>query len=160
MSDRKMTEKHFQRIYDSHWSKLYSIAYSYCRDQTTAQDVTEDVFVNLWLTGNSGITDIEDHLLKSMKAKIYDQFDIQSKDNERSLRRYNSRGSLADTQTKLPLSQEFHQIPNTPRTTFSLARFEAYNNKETTEQLPSSGKTLEHHIARLLRRLRLRLNIS
>src|SRR5687768_7701369 len=78
-----MTEKDFERIYNSLWSKLYNVAYSYFRDRTTAQEVTQDVFVNFWIKSDSlgEIHDLEAYLLRSIKNKIYDQFEkIHSKE--------------------------------------------------------------------------------
>src|SRR4030095_10041760 len=73
----KMTEKQFERIYNDLWSKLYGIAYSYFRDRITAQEVTQDVFVNLWLKRDSlsPIQNVEAYLLRSVKNRIYNQFE-------------------------------------------------------------------------------------
>ena len=164
-----MTEKDFQRIYNSLWSKLYNIAYSYFRDRTTAQEVTQDVFVNFWLKVDSlsAIHDVEAYLLRSVKNKIYDQFDkIHSKEklesnlaNHVQLQSENTEEELVYAETLQLLNQEIDQLPTTTKTVFRLSRFDRYTNEEIAGQLSLSGKAVEYHITRALKRLRLRLNI-
>ena len=72
-----MTKKDFERTYDATWRKLYNIAYSFLQDSNTAQQVTEDVYVNLWMNRDSlpPILDLQAYLLRSLKNKIYNQLD-------------------------------------------------------------------------------------
>ena len=120
------------------------------------------MFVNFWLKGDTGITDIEAYLLTSMKAKIYDQFvTVQSKESGQSLQQYERVSkSLAYLETVNMSKEELHQLANKTPATPSLSRFDACNHQGISEPLQISGKTVEAHFARTLRRLRLRLNIS
>ncbi|WP_461533547.1 sigma-70 family RNA polymerase sigma factor [Sinomicrobium sp.] len=41
-------EKAFRDIYDTHWYKLYVYSYNILRDKALAEDITQEVFVDLW----------------------------------------------------------------------------------------------------------------
>jgi hypothetical protein len=70
-------EKAFERIYNHYWQKLFSVAYNYTRSRETAQEIVQEVFVNLWLhreerTLRSGL---QAYLYGAVRNKIYDYFD-------------------------------------------------------------------------------------
>ncbi len=74
----------FAEIYDIFWGKLYSVAYNYFRDKTMAQELVQDVFVNLWVKRAelSCIQDLGAYLFRCMKNRIYDQFDTLGQPRE------------------------------------------------------------------------------
>jgi len=164
-----MTEKEFERIYNTLWSKLYNVAYSYFRDRTTAQEVVQDVFVNLWMKRETlpPILDVDAYLLRSVKNRIYNQFDkIHSKENrERKmipslvLQTENTAESIAYDDTLNAVNLEIDQLPVMTKVIFRLSRFERYSNSEIANHLHLSGKAVEYHITKALKKLRLRLNI-
>ena len=164
-----MTEKEFERIYNALWSKLYNIAYSYFRDRTTAQEVTQDVFVNLWMKRDSlpPILDLNAYLLRSVKNRIYNQFDkIHSREQlERNImptmttQTENTEEQIVYTDTLDVVNQEIDQLPIMTKTVFRLSRFDRYTNNEIADRLQLSGKAVEYHITKALKKLRLRLNI-
>lgn len=163
-----MTEKDFERIYNSLWSRLYGLAYNYFRDKTTAQEITQDVFINLWLKRDQAdeIRDLEAYLFKSVKNKIYDEFDkiaVQEK-----LQKHVSEQVVENTdclveeleyaETLGLINHEIDRLPNTTKTIFRLSRFDRFTNDEIAGQLHLSAKAVEYHITRALKTLRLRLN--
>jgi RNA polymerase sigma-70 factor (ECF subfamily) len=164
-----MTEKEFERIYNAFWSKLYNIAYSYFKDRTAAQEVTQDVFVSLWLKRESlpVILDMEAYLLRSVKNRIYNQFDkIHAREQlERRMmptldtQTENTEEHIAYTDTLNVVNNEIDQLPVMTKTVFRLSRFDRYTNNEIADRLQLSGKAVEYHITRALKKLRLRLNI-
>jgi RNA polymerase sigma-70 factor (family 1) len=164
-----MTEKQFERIYNALWSKLYGIAYSYFRDRITAQEVTQDVFVNLWLKRDSlsPIHNVEAYLLRSVKNRIYNQFEkIHAREKlERnvfstmSVQTENTEESVVFADTWEVVNHEIEHLPVMTKTVFRLSRFDQYTNNEIADRLHLSAKAVEYHITRALKRLRLRLNI-
>jgi RNA polymerase sigma-70 factor (ECF subfamily) len=163
-----MTEKDFERVYNSLWSKLYCVAYNYFRDKTTAQEVVQDVFVNLWLKRESAgkILDMESYLFRSVKNKIYDQFDkIATQEKLRaqiSLQVVEENDSTKEdieyAETLELINIEIDRLPDTTKKIFRLSRFDQYTNDEIAGRLHLSGKAVEYHITRALKQLRLRLN--
>jgi RNA polymerase sigma-70 factor (ECF subfamily) len=163
-----MTEKEFERIYNSLWAKLYSVAYNYFRDKTTAQEIVQEVFVSLWTKRDmlDGVRDLDAYLFKSVKNRIYDQFDkIASQEKlskQLSLQmREETETTSQDVEFEETLELINHEIDRLPTVTkeiFRLSRFDRYSNDEIAGRMHLSGKAVEYHITRALKRLRLRLN--
>lgn len=163
-----MTEKEFERIYNSLWGKLYSVAYNYFRDKAMAQEITQDVFIHLWIKRDLliEVRDLEAYLFKSVKNKIYDQFDKIA--SQEKLRKQLSLQIKEDTEATKEeveyaetldiINHEIDSLPDTTKEIFRLSRFDRYSNDEIAGRLHLSGKAVEYHITRALKRLRLRLN--
>ncbi len=163
-----MTEKDFEKVYNSHWSKLYCVAYNYFRDKTTAQEIVQDVFVNFWMKRDSvrDIIDIESYLYKSVRNKIYDQFDKLASQEKLKQQVAQQLSEITDStkedveyaETLELINQEIDLLPSKTKEIFRLSRFGNYTNEEIAGNLHLSGKSVEYHITRALKRLRLRLN--
>jgi len=163
-----MTEAEFEEIYDVFWGKLYTLAYNYFRDKTTAQELVQDVFVNLWVKRAElgTVNDLSAYLFRCMKNKIYDQFDTISS-RERLIKKvsqqvtaenHNTEETLAYEETLSLLNQEIDKLPPTTQTIFRLSRFDRYTNEEIATRLHVSAKAVEYHITLALKRLRPRLS--
>lgn len=163
-----MTEKDFEKVYNSLWSKLYCVAYNYYRDKTTAQEIVQDVFVNLWLKrdSTSQIVDLESYLFRSVKNKIYDHFDkiaCQEKLRQQIALQVveetdSTKEDIEYAETLELINHEIDLLPAKTKRIFRLSRFGQYTNDEIAGRLHLSGKAVEYHITRALKRLRLRLN--
>lgn len=163
-----MTEKDFEKVYNSLWSKLYCVAFNYFRDKTMAQEVVQDVFVNLWMKRASlgEVVDLESYLYKSVRNKIYDQFDKIA--SQEKLKRHvalqvtdttdSTKEDIEYAETWELINQEIDLLPSKTKEIFRLSRFGHYTNDEIAGNLHLSGKSVEYHITRALKRLRLRLN--
>jgi RNA polymerase sigma-70 factor (ECF subfamily) len=163
-----MTEKDFERVYNLLWSKLYCVAYNYFRDKAIAQEIVQDVFVHLWTKRESlqEIHDIESYLFRSVKNKIYDQFDkIASQEKLRERMAHEVVEETEETKEAIEyadtlelINEEIERLPDKTKTIFRLSRFDQYTNDEIAGRLHLSGKAVEYHITRALKQLRLRLN--
>lgn len=163
-----MTEAEFAKIYDFFWGKLYTLAYNYFRDKTTAQELVQDVFVHLWVKRAElgPIRDLGPYLYRCMKNKIYDQFDTIAS-REKLIRKVTQQfteenhvteEALAYEETLALLNQEIDKLPATTKTIFRLSRFDRYTNEEIATRLHVSAKAVEYHITLALKKLRPRLN--
>jgi len=163
-----MTEAELEEIYDLFWGKLYTLAYNYFRDQTTAQELVQDVFVSLWMkrTELGDVNDLSAYLFRCMKNKIYDQFDtissrerlIKKATQQFSEENHNTEEAIAYEETLALLNQEINKLPPTTQTIFRLSRFDRYTNEEIATRLHVSCKAVEYHITLALKKLRPRLN--
>jgi RNA polymerase sigma-70 factor (family 1) len=163
-----MTEKEFEGIYNSLWAKLYSVAYNYFRDKTTAQEIVQEVFVNLWMKRDllDGVKDMDAYLFKSVKNRIYDQFDkiaSQEKLSKQLSLQVNEETETTSEAVEFEetlelINHEIDRLPAMTKEIFRLSRFDRYSNDEIAGRMHLSGKAVEYHITRALKRLRLRLN--
>ena len=163
-----MTEAEFEGIYDIFWGKLYGVAYNYFRDKTIAQELVQDVFVNLWLKRDvlPEIKDLHAYLFRCMKNRIYDQFDkitcqeklIKNATERFSEEVHSTEETLEYEDTLALLNQEIAKLPPKTQTIFRLSRFDRYTNEEIASRMHVSAKDVEYHITVALKKLRLNLN--
>jgi RNA polymerase sigma-70 factor (family 1) len=133
-----------------------------------AQEIVQDVFVNLWMKRESvgEIMYIESYLYKSVRNKIYDQFDkLASQEKLKQQvalqvteRTDSTKEDIEYAETWQLINNEIDLLPSKTKEIFRLSRFGQYTNDEIAGSLNLSGKSVEYHITRALKRLRLRLN--
>ena len=112
------------------------------------------------------IRDIDAYLYRSVKNKIYDQFDkIASQEKLQKQISHQFKEEVDSTKEEVEYAETLERInheidclPDTTKTIFRLSRFDRYSNEEIAGQLHLSGKAVEYHITRALKQLRLRLN--
>ncbi len=73
----KDDKKAFARIYEDLWSSLYSVAYNYLRERATAEEMVQEVFVNLWIKRQhlQTVDNISAFAMRALQFQIYDYFD-------------------------------------------------------------------------------------
>lgn len=164
---KKEEKKAFQTLYDQLWSRLYSVAYNYVRDKATAQEIVQDVFVNLWVKRSrlEFVNDITAYVMRAVKYQIYDYFDkkavidryiqkISQNENEQVV---GPDHQMEFDETFNRISQEIGKLPDTTQRIFRLSRFDQFSNEEIASQLHISVKTVEYHITQSLKHLRAQL---
>lgn len=66
------TAAEFEAVYRQNWEKLYAFSFNVSRDENLAQNVVQDIFVNLWeRRDNIEIDAIENYLFRAAKNQIY-----------------------------------------------------------------------------------------
>jgi RNA polymerase sigma-70 factor (family 1) len=162
-----LTEKEFEKIYDSNWSRLFNLAYYYFKDRATAQEVVQEVFIKLWLKREElgHIQNMEAYLHTSIRNKVYDQFDKiyhQEKLLRNSTEHFKEESQCTEEQLEYEetlslINREIDKLPNTTKTIFRLSRFDRYSNDEIAVRLQLSSKAVEYHITQALKKLRPRV---
>lgn len=157
----------FENLYNSLWSKLYSIAFNYVRERETSEEMVQETFVKLWLKRRDlvRVNDIMGFAVRTLQFKVFDYFDSKAIE-ERYLSRAMKTSVLHvdDTNQQVEydemlsrLNDELEKLPDTTRTIFRLSRFNHFTNEEIASNLSLSVKTVEYHITQSLKHLRLRL---
>lgn len=160
----------FAELYDRHWSRLYSAAYKRVKSREVSQEIIQDLFTSLW-TGRKKLqlrSSLEAYLLTAVRYKVVNHI-------EKELVRRNYREALqelplrADNSTEETvllndlshqLEEEIIQLPDKCRQVFELSRKAQKSNKEIALELNISEKTVENHITKALRILRVSLKDS
>jgi RNA polymerase sigma-70 factor (ECF subfamily) len=160
-------EAAFAQLYKLLWSKLYSTAYNYVRDQATAREIVQEVFVNLWVKRNDleQVRDITGFAMTSMKFKIYDHFDKKAVEKKYTMKAVRDAiTSVEDTlqqveyeETAQLIRKEIDNLPATTGKIFRLSRFQQLTNEEIAKTMKLSVKAVEYHITQSLKQLRLRI---
>lgn len=157
----------FARVYEELWSRLYSVAYNYLRERATAEEMVQEVFVNLWVKRQSlqTVDNITAFAMRSLQFQIYDYFDrkavvdryIKSKTASQKILPDTSHDQIEYDETLNLITKEIDNLPSLTQQIFRLSRFSQYSNEEIATHLQVSVKTVEYHITQSLKHLRRRL---
>jgi len=162
MSENK--EKNFEQLFRTHYKELHRYAYRYLGDSDVAEEVVQQVFLRLWER------DWEEQIHTSLKAYLYRAIYNESmnvlKKEQRKLK-YQSHElhrqdfvpavdeSTRDLDEKLQVA--LAELPEKSRTVFELSRFQEMKYKDIAVTLDLSIKTVEGHMSKALKHLRIEL---
>ncbi|WP_454803231.1 RNA polymerase sigma-70 factor [Mucilaginibacter phyllosphaerae] len=157
----------FREIYVRYWKALYGEAYKRLKDKDQCEEIVQELFAGLWnkrmalqIDGTLG-----GYLYKSVGYRVIDQYRremVRAKHRELFKAVY----SEADhsTENAIMLKDLEHsinlavgQLPDKCRSVYELSRVEHKTNKEIAEYLGISEKTVENHLTRALKKLRVSL---
>ncbi|MFS2185800.1 RNA polymerase sigma-70 factor [Mucilaginibacter sp. Mucisp84] len=151
----------FERIYNKYWSKLYLSAYNIIRDRQVAEDVTQEVLVNLWIKrSNLKLTSLNAYLYTSVRYQVFNvirsgkvRADLFNKLEEL----FSNNGGeelLSEKEINRLLEQGVAGLPEKCRQIFIMSRKEHLSTKEIAERLGIAPKTVENQLTVALNRLR------
>jgi RNA polymerase sigma-70 factor, ECF subfamily len=162
MSEDK--EKNFEQLFRAHYKELHRYAFRYLGDSDGAEEVVQQVFLRLWER------DWEEQIHTSLKSYLYRAIYNESmnvlKREQRKLKYQSyelSRQELEpavdesarDLDIKLQVA--LAALPEKSRTVFELSRFQEMKYKDIAATLDLSIKTVEGHMSKALRHLRVQL---
>lgn len=152
-------------IYSRYWSKLYLSAYAVLNDQPAAEDIVQDIMVQLWVKRHtSTIESLQAYLYAAVRYQVYKAVKaaktLESIDTEtvvmRSSLQADSRVNQKDVNEQLRAG--VGSLPEKCRQIFELSRKEYLSTKEIANRLGLAPKTVENQLTIALRRLRSILN--
>ncbi|MEO6524345.1 MAG: RNA polymerase sigma-70 factor [Mucilaginibacter sp.] len=157
----------FKMLYNRYWKKMLAKAYGQLRSYTLAEEVVQDAFINLWkrrhtitlkYTFHTYIAsvvryEVMTQLAKKNKQPLYiDDLEIPAvADNA-------TQQWLDFDELKLQIESLVDTLPDKCRLVFKLSRDKGLSDKQIAENLAISSKTVEAHISKALKTLRLSLN--
>ncbi|GGB04516.1 RNA polymerase sigma-70 factor [Mucilaginibacter rubeus] len=151
----------FERIYNKYWSKLYLSAYNIIRDRQVAEDVTQEVLVNLWMKrANLKLTSLNAYLYTSVRYQVFNVIrsgKIRADLFNRLEELFSNNGGeelLSEKEINRLLEQGIAELPEKCRQIFIMSRKEHLSTKEIAERLGIAPKTVENQLTVALNRLR------
>lgn len=159
----------FEEIYNRYWLKLYSSAYKRLNKREQAQEIVQDLFTSFWLnrTHLKIHTSLQGYLFSSIKYSVlnykraesvrttYSEAYILADDfYDNSTEEYISYRDLKET-----VDNGINKLPPKCRNVFELSRNQYKTNREIAQLMGISEKTVENHLTKALRVLRLSMNI-
>jgi RNA polymerase sigma-70 factor (family 1) len=158
----------FEELYHRHWKKLYSFAYKRIRSKEITEEIVQDFLANLW-AGRKNIivkTSFEGYIYTAVRNLVLNCIAKETRRNA-----YNSFVQLFKTELDntteqtvyvrdfyYNLQKELSYLPEKCRSVFEMSRQENKSNKEIAAQLGISEKTVESHLTKAIKRLRVNLN--
>jgi RNA polymerase sigma-70 factor (ECF subfamily) len=160
----------FEEIYNKYWLKLYSAAYNRLKEREAAQEVVQDFFTSFWVNRaqlkiHSSLqgylfTAIKYSVLnykraENVRADYCDLLLLANQDSYNPTEEYVTYKELIES-----INNGVEQLPPKCRSVFELSRNQYKSNKEIAKLLDISEKTVENHLTKALRYLRVNINTS
>ncbi len=154
----------FKAIYDQYWDRLYKVAAEKVPYAENAEEIIQDIFVDLWERREMlVIGDLEHYLFRAVKYKVLDyvRAQIVRRKHEDSVQQVTTTSGDPDIEEELAyreLREAFHSglndLPEKTKEIFRLSRVEQFSVREISETLSVPERTVTYHIAQALRILR------
>lgn len=154
----------FDAIYNMYAKRLYAYSYQFTKSSEDAEDIVQEVFVNLWKNrATIRRTDTLQSLLFVMaKYKLINAY--RSKINSIEIQQVQelmTELSVEDTSNQIEYSDLLGQfikllskLPVTQQRVIELSRFKRWSNKEIAEALSLSEQTVKNQLSIGLKTLR------
>lgn len=164
----------FEDLYKRFYRKSFLFTMSYVHNEMAAEDITSEVLIKLWAEiRRGGINNPDAFLLTLLKNKALDYLKHEAiKDEAFSNMKATHQEELDMRISMLEscdpeevFTTEIQQIihntlatfPEQTRLIFEMSRFDNKTNKEIADELGLSVKSIEYHITKVLRALRVSL---
>ncbi len=162
-------EAAFKELYCRYWKHLYAFAYNRVRSREVAEEIVQDFLTNFWLNRQklNIQTTFEGYVYTSIKNLVLSYFAREARKSQ-LLENVSMTVSALDNSTeelimlhelRSVITREVSQLPVKCRSVFELSRLENKSNKEIAQTLGISEKTVEGHLSKAIKRLRLSLNM-
>jgi RNA polymerase sigma-70 factor (ECF subfamily) len=162
-------ESAFKELYCRYWKQLYAFAYNRVRSREVAEEIVQDFLTNFWLNRHryNIQTSFEGYIYTSIKNLVLNYFAREARKSQMleniSISMSDSDNSTEEViilhELRSVINREVSQLPVKCRSVFELSRLENKSNKEIAQTLGISEKTVEGHLSKAIKRLRLSLNM-
>jgi RNA polymerase sigma-70 factor (ECF subfamily) len=154
----------FEEIFNRHWSKLYGAAYKRVHNK---EEIVQDLFASIWFKRNNLQIEgsVVAYLFTAIRYRILNHIQKELvRDNYKEALYLVQSESDTSTEDSIHLNDltkniqlEINQLPEKCRSVFELSRNQHKTNREIAEFLGISEKTVENHLTKAIRRLRVGL---
>ena len=158
----------FSLLFDRYWSVIYKTVFSYISDREQSEEITHDIFLNLWRGRHTlAIQSFPAYLrmaaryhvyrhMKSAKASPVSYVDDWNKiTSPRTTNAGYEKIAMDDLETDV--GKLLTDLPVRCREIFLLSRKEDLSNDEIAGRLGISKRSVENQITRALKHLRIQL---
>lgn len=160
-------ESAFEMIFRTYYQPLCRYAYSFLQDKEEAEEVVQSAFITIWekRTTLSIETSFKSYLYRMVRntclnvikhEKVKQQHVAHEMAvSERTYEAVTHKVHAAELEFKI--SEAMKTLPEQCRLVFQLSRFEELKYQEIAEQLNISVKTVENHMGKALKLMRVQL---
>ena len=161
-----LDQSRFEELFKSHFQPLCRFANQYIQDEDSAQDICQKVFIQLWhkrqdidpkqsivsylftAVKNRCLNHIRDH--KKYRSKV---LDLDLAEEEWTFQE----DRFVEEELKTKIAEALAALPEKCRKVFEMSRYQALTYKEIAEELEISQKTVEAHMSKAIKSLRMHL---
>ncbi|HET7114868.1 MAG TPA: RNA polymerase sigma-70 factor [Hanamia sp.] len=157
-------EQAFTKLFDHYRNKIYGVALKLTHSTTVAEEITEDVFLKIWLR-RSALNEIENFnaylftIARNETYKILKQIAKKYKivllaENYEAISHENSEDSLIAKEYNSLLEKAIDKLPHQQKQVFQLIRQEQLKRNEVAEILHIQPETVKFHLAQAMKNIR------
>lgn len=157
----------FTKIYDRYWNKLMAIAYNHTRDKSAAKEIVQELFVGLWKRkDNLEIGALSSYLATAVKFSVFKRIERERRRRDIEVKEYQL-NDYVDEEKKIEakflqeyINGQVELLPEKCRLVFKYSRIEGMSIPEIAAHMSLSPKTVEGHLTKGLKTIRLNLKES
>jgi len=153
----------YEAIYNEYWPKLFSYIYNRLKSKEAAEEIIQEVFFSLWMKrATLDLThSLSAYLFTAVKYQIFNylrsdqvrrkyasQAAVQQADNS-------NEENIAANDLKNTMEKEISRLPEKCQQVFRMSRQEHLSISDIASTLNISHKTVENHLTKALRQLRM-----
>ncbi len=156
----------FSVLFDRYWSVTYKTAFSYLKDREQSEEITHDIFLNLWQRRHAlSIQSFSAYLRASARYHVYKHLKsarsniVDYTDDWETMGGAPSAGN--DGEQRILQAEFEHEVeaylvdlPARCREIFLLSRRDDLSNQEIADRLGISKRSVENQLTRALKHLR------
>ena len=160
-------EKAFKLLYNRYWKRMLAKAYTQLQSYTIAEEVVQDAFINFWnrrhtlqlkYSFHTYIASVVRYEVMAQVAKKSKQPLYMDDLNMPGIADHSTQNWLDFDELKSNLDMLVNTLPEKCRLVFKLSRENGMSDKQISENLEISRKTVEAHLGKALKTLRLSIN--
>ena len=161
-------ETAFTQIYNHYWKKLFFIAAQKLNNFSEAEEIVQDIFLDVWKRREEICitTGLSAYLSVSVKYKVINvlakrNLQLRYQQHNSSVQGFSdisTQHHLSLEELREQLSKETAKLPEKCRLVFQMSREQGFSQKAIAEKLSISEKTVEAHLSKALRTLRMNLS--
>lgn len=163
---RSLDKVQFEKLFKRHFEHLCHFAQQYVADADAAQDICQKVFIALWQKRE----DIDPQL--AVKSYLFTAVKNRCLNHIRDQKKYRStvldvdcgdiewaveEDHFAMTELQEKVSAALNQLPEKCRMVFEMSRYREMTYREIAAELDISQKTVEAHMSKAIKELRVHL---
>lgn len=163
---REGSKDAFEAIFNRYWNSLYRIAYARLKSHEDAEEIVQDLLASLWRKRSELlIINLNQYLFVSVKRRVISSI-RQRITHEKYWEYYKHFLPEGTTITEevveyndlnTAIEKAMQHLPEKSQQVFRLNRLQGLSIAEIAENLKMPRRTIEYHLTRSLRELRLQL---
>ncbi len=155
----------YKTIFEKYWKKMYLTAHKKVRSHALAEEITQQVFVNIWEKRTRlVILNIEAYLNSAIKYGCINYFESRyakimdaNKELKEHLSDYTADDALHSSELHLAIDKAINILPPKTKEVFKLSRFDHFTVREIAQKMNISEKAVEYHVTQSLKMMRCEL---
>ncbi|PWK77103.1 RNA polymerase sigma-70 factor (ECF subfamily) [Mucilaginibacter oryzae] len=153
----------FSEIYNRYWSRLIAMAYSHTKEKFAAEEIVQEIFLSVWARRDViRIDSLKAYLATAVKFSVFKYHYNQTR-NAKVLGALNhAPPPLTDEIVHARFLEEYingivEQLPEKCRIIYKHSRNKGMSAKDIAQEMSIAEKTVEAHLTKALKTLRLNL---